>query len=163
LNEIEKIVGRIEKIFIGIGGVMFMGLMFLGAGDVAGRYLFNKPLLGAMEASEVLMAGIILLAWAYTQRTGGHVKVELIVSRYSPRIQALTGFVTLFLSLLLFICIFRQSLEIAIQFWKEQRVFQTLPGPSAPYHFFVPIGAFFLCLEFIIQMIRLVPLIRTGK
>jgi TRAP-type C4-dicarboxylate transport system permease small subunit len=142
---------------------MFMGLMFLGAGDVAARYLFNKPILGAMEASEVLMAGIILLAWAYTQRVGGHVKVDLIVSHYPPRAQAITGLVMLFLSLLLFICIFWQSLLIAIQFWKEQRVFQTLPGPSAPYHFFVPIGAFFLCLEFIIQIFHIVSQMRKRK
>ena len=139
---------------------MFMGLMFLGASDVAGRYLLNTPILGAMEASEVLMAGIILLAWAYTQRIGGHIKVDLIVSHYSSRAQAITNFIMLLLSLLLFICIFWQSLLIAIQFWNERRVFQTLPGPSAPYYFFVPIGAFFLCLEFIIQMFHLVPRMR---
>lgn len=163
LTRIEKSVHFIGNIFTGVGGVLFMCLMFLGAGDVIGRYLFNKPIMGTMEASEIMMAGIVLLAWAYTQRTGGHVRVNLFVNRYPPRFQAIASFCTLFLSLILFSAIVWQSTLITLKFIGEDRVFQTLPGPSAPYHFFVPIGAFFLCLEFIFQLIHLVPAMRKES
>lgn len=162
LIKIENSIHYIGNIFTGIGGVLFMCLMFLGSGDVIGRYLFNKPIMGTMEASEIMMAGIVLLAWAYTQRTGGHVQVELFINRYSPQGRAIARFCTLFLSLILFSAIVWQSTLITFKYLGEHRVFQTLPGPSAPYHFFVPIGAFFLCLEFIIQMVHLIPAMRKG-
>lgn len=162
LDRIEKVVKYTGNTFTGFGGVMFMALMFLGAGDVIGRYLFNKPIMGTMEASEIMMAGIVLLSWAYTQRTGGHVRVELFISRYSTRLKAIANFLTTFLALILFSVIVWKSFEIAMKFLGEHRVFQTLPGPSAPYHFFVPIGAFLLCLQFIVQMWRLIPRMRKA-
>jgi len=45
---------------------------------------------------------------------------------------------------------------------EEQRVFQTLNFPSYPFYFFVPVGAFFLCLEIIIQIIHLIPALKRG-
>ena len=163
LRKIEKGIRYAGNIFTGIAGVMFLGLMFLGASDVIGRYVFDKPIMGTMEASEVLMAGIVLLSWAYTQRTGGHVRVELVTSRYPPRVRAITNFVTLLLALILFSAITWQSTIIATTYLQEHRVFQILQIPTAPFYFFVPVGAFFLCLEFIIQMLHLIPEMRRVE
>ena len=163
LRKIENGIRYAGNIFTGIAGVMFLGLMFLGASDVIGRYVFDKPIMGTMEASEVLMAGIVLLSWAYTQRTGGHVRVELVTSRYPPRARAITNFVTLLLALILFSAITWQSAIIATTYLQGHRVFQILQIPTAPFYFFVPVGAFFLCLEFIIQMLHLIPEMRRVE
>jgi len=162
LSNIEKYIRYVEKIFIGIGGVLFMLMMFLGASDVIGRYFFNKPIQGTLEASEIMMGGIILLGWAYTMQVNGHVKVDLIVNHYKPRAQIITNLGTLILGLILFILIFWQSLILAIRYVNEHRVFQVLPGPAGPYHYFVPIGALFLCLELIIQIIQDIRKLRKG-
>jgi TRAP-type C4-dicarboxylate transport system permease small subunit len=161
--KVEKGIRYTGNILVVIGGVMFLALMFLGAGDVIGRYALNKPIYGTMEISEVLMASIIFLSWAYTQKTGGHVRVELFISRYSPRARAIVNFLALLLSLALFIAIAQQSTALAIQYLQEHRVFPTLRFPATPIHFFVPVGAFLLCLEFIIQMIHLVPEMSRRK
>lgn len=161
-RKIESGVHFMGNIFMGLGGVLLFILMLLGASDVAGRYLFNRPIRGTFEASEVLMAGAVLLTWAYTQRTGGNVRVELFVSRYPTRVRAIATFITLLLALVLFIAVTQQSFLMAMKFLGENRVFQTIPGPSAPYHFFVPVGGFFLCLEFIFQLIHLVPEMRKA-
>ena len=155
--KVEKGIRYTGNILVVIGGVLFLVLMFLGAGDVIGRYTLNAPIYGTMEISEVLMASIILLAWAYTQKRVGHVRVELVISHYPPRAKAIVNFLVLLLSLALFIAIAQQSTVLAIQYWQEQRVLPNLQFPVTPFHFFVPVGAFFLCLEFIIQMIHLVP------
>jgi TRAP-type C4-dicarboxylate transport system permease small subunit len=160
LKQIENGIHHAGTILAFIGGVMFLALMFLGTGDVIGRYLFNHPIRGTYEISEVLMAGLILLSLAYTQRKGGHVTVELLVSRYPPRAKAIANFVTLLVSLVLFSVITRQSAILAVNYVQEHRIFQTIPLPTGPFHFFVPVGAFFLCLEFIIQMFQLVPRMR---
>jgi TRAP-type C4-dicarboxylate transport system permease small subunit len=162
LDRIEKVVHLAENILLFISGVLFMGLMFLGAGDVLGRYLLNSPIRGTLEYSEILMGGIVLLSWAYTQRNKGHVNVELLISHYPPRMKAAVNFVMLLLSLLLFAAIAKQSTVIALRCWQEHRVIPTLDLPTAPFHSIVPIGAAMLCIELIIQMIRLIPSIRKG-
>ena len=162
LDKIEKVIHLLENIFVSLSGVMFMGLMFLGAGDVLGRYLVNSPITGTLEYSQILMGGIVLLSWAYTQRNKGHVNVDLFISRYPPRMKAVTSFVILLLSLLLFAAITKQSTVIAIRSWQEHRVIPTLDLPTAPFHSIVPVAAALLCLELIMQMIRLIPSIRKG-
>ena len=162
LNKVEKGVFIAEKILLVISGITFLGLMFIGAGDVLGRYLLNKPIRGTMELSEIMMGGIVLLSWAYTQRNKGHVAVELFISHYSPRIRSIVNFLTLVLCFVLFAVITQQSAAMALRYWEEQRVIPTLEIPTAPFHALVPIGSAFLCIEFIIQMVRLVDKIRKG-
>jgi C4-dicarboxylate transporter DctQ subunit len=163
LVKVEKGIRFAENIFVFIGGVMLMSLMLLGAGDVIGRYALNKPIFGTIEISETLMAGIVLLAWAYTQRTGGHVRVELFISRYSPRFRNLINLTVLLLSLALFIVIVQQSTELALEYLGEHRVFPTLGIQTGPFYFFVPVGAFLICLEFIIQIVHLIPELSRRK
>ena len=162
LRKIEKGVYMAENILLVISGITFLGLMFIGAGDVLGRYLLNKPIRGTMELSEIMMGGIVLLSWAYTQRNKGHVAVELFIAHYSPRMKAIANLLTLFLSFVLFAIITQQSATMALRYWHEQRVIPTLEIPTAPFHALVPIGAAFLCIEFIIQMIPLIDKIRKG-
>jgi TRAP-type C4-dicarboxylate transport system permease small subunit len=162
LGKIEKGIHRTEIIFLFVSGVLFMGLMFLGAGDVLGRYLINKPITGTLEISEILMGGIVLLSWAYTQRNKGHVMVDLFIARYPVRVRAVVNFLTLFLSFVLFVAIAKQSTVIAIRCWQEHRVIPTLDLPTAPFHSIVPIGAALLCIELIVQMIKLIPAIKKG-
>ena len=157
-----KIVEKAGNALAGFAMFFLAVLMFLGAADVLGRYIFNRPIKGTLELSEVFMAGVILLGWAYTQRTGGHVKVELLISHYPPRARAITDFITSFLSLVLFSFIVRQSWLIAVKNLSQGRVFPTLQLPTGYFYFFVPIGAFFLCLAIIAQMIELIPKIK-GK
>lgn len=162
LKKIERGIHAVEIIFLTISGVLFLGLMFLGAGDVLGRYIINKPIRGTMEISEILMGGIVLLSWAYTQRIQGHVTVDLFIAQYPARRRAVVNFLMLLLSFVLFVAITKQSTVIALRCWREQRVIPTLDIPTGPFHALVPIGAALLCIELIVQMIKLVPEMRKG-
>lgn len=93
---------------------MLFVLMALGAADVVGRYVFNRPILGTMEISEVLLAGVLFFGWAYTQATRGHIRVNLLLPRFSPRVQAMTDTINSILGLVLFSLIGWQAAQIAI-------------------------------------------------
>ena len=58
--------------------------------DVAGRYLLNRPLPGALELSELLMVFLVFGAFAVTERRGGHVDIDVVVNRFPPRGRALS-------------------------------------------------------------------------
>ena len=143
-----------------IAGLMLLGMMFLGACDVVGRYLFNSPIAGAMEISSILMGGMVFLAWAYTQANRAHVTVDIFFVLYSPRVQATLSFVMMFLCLILFAFIVWQSTSIAISDWQGGKLVRLILIPIAPFKLLVALGALFICLEFIIQMIELIPKMR---
>ncbi|SEQ82184.1 TRAP transporter small permease [Thalassovita taeanensis] len=78
-----------------LGGVLLLGMMGLTVVDVIGRYLFNAPLLGAMELTEVILAAVIFLGLTAVSLSDGHVTVDLLTDRmpirWHPWRLALTG------------------------------------------------------------------------
>ena len=67
--------------------------------DVAGRYLLNRPLPGALELSELLMVFLVFGAFAVTELRRGHVEVDVVAARFPPRGQALCEGLAALLSL----------------------------------------------------------------
>lgn len=83
----ERILKRIVT-WAGMASTTLLGLMMmLTVVDVILRYIFDRPIMGSMELTEYLMVcvGTLGLAWCALQ--GAHIKVELIVSRFPPRLQ----------------------------------------------------------------------------
>lgn len=154
---LEAGIRRIENVISVIGMVMLMALMLLGASDVVGRYVFNHPITGAVEISEVLMGMVVFLAWGYTMARREHISVDILFNHYPPRVQTIASFVMLLLTLVLFSLIVWQAGTKAMLDWEQGRLLKMIPIPVAPFKLLVPFGAFFLCLECIIQMIQLVP------
>jgi TRAP-type C4-dicarboxylate transport system permease small subunit len=152
----ERVVYSLETVFTGIAMIMYVALMLLGTFDVLGRYLFNHPIWGTYEISQMLMAGIVLFGWAYTQRMRAHVRVELFLSRYPRRLRLLSSLFSLSLSLMLFAAIAYRSALLCHEYWLEGRTLKHLNIAAAPFHLFVPVGASLLCLEFASDIRRLV-------
>ena len=163
LKNIEKGTQKLVDALAAIGGFMFVGLMFFGFSDIIGRYAFNSPITGANEVSVILMAGLVLFSWAYTQKWEGHVIVDLVISHYSPRAKAISQFIALALSLILFIIIVWQSSLVAVQYAREGYSLQILDFPSYPFRFFVPVAGFCMCLEVIIQICHTAPKMKKEQ
>jgi len=140
----------IENALLVVCACIFMLLMFLGAGDVIGRFFFSRPITGAYELSTMMMGAIVLLGWAYTQRQGGHVAVELFYNKFPPLFKRAAALFSQILSLGLFAIITYKSWGVAMSHTLEGRSFQTLDLASGPFHFLVPIGGFLICLEIIL-------------
>jgi TRAP-type C4-dicarboxylate transport system permease small subunit len=153
---IEKGIRKIENGFLIIGVGMLLVMMFLGAGDVLGRYLFNHPIKGALEVSQLMMAGVALLCWGYTQAIKSHINIEILLMRYPARVQSIINFFSLILTIVVFGLITWQSTLIAVETLKQHRMLENIPFPLFPFKFLVPVGASVLCLESIIQVFRFI-------
>jgi TRAP-type C4-dicarboxylate transport system permease small subunit len=81
INRMEKFtraVDKISKAFSHVAMFALFGMMMLGTADVAGRYLFNKPIIGALEIFEMLLPLLILFSMADTQSIDGHLTAGVI-------------------------------------------------------------------------------------
>ena len=101
-DALNKVIRPVSKWFHSIGVGILAVMMFLTAADVALRYVLNKPLLGAFDLTEYMMAIIVSCGLAYCAIKKGHVKVDLVVSRFPQRVQAIIDTITGLLGLILF-------------------------------------------------------------
>jgi len=65
------------------------------------------------------------------------------------------------IALILFATIGYKSWGIALA--NFDRRFLVIDFPSGPFYFLVPVGAFFLCLEFIVSIFHISAGVRSGK
>ena len=154
--KIEKLIRKITNTFCTIGMGMLVALMFLGTADVLGRYFFNRPIKGAYEISEILLAAIVFFGLAYALAVGGHVRVDTFISLMRPRTQAIAGIIISFLSFVIFVLIGWQGAELAMKSWKYHRLIDVIYVPIWPFQLLVPLGAFTVCLELINQLLHFV-------
>ena len=64
---------------IGVGFIII--IMFFTAVEIIGRYLFNQPIPGYVENTELMMLAIAFLGIGYNQRIGAHVRMDLIIKK----------------------------------------------------------------------------------
>ncbi|MCR4420059.1 MAG: TRAP transporter small permease [Clostridia bacterium] len=139
---------------LNLGSVaLLLIMMFLGAFDVIGRYLFNSPITGAMEWSQMLQVGLVFLALGYVQATDSHVKMEFFLVRYPRNLQKAIIIAGLALTFVVFALMLWQSALIAVADLKQGRLIETVLLPIYPFKFLVPIGSFFVCVECGLQII----------
>ena len=62
-----------------------MAVMCIGVFQVFGRKLINLPVPGYVDVIEMVMTVFAFFAIAYTQRVGGHVRMEIILRRLTGR------------------------------------------------------------------------------
>jgi TRAP-type C4-dicarboxylate transport system permease small subunit len=161
LRRLDRGIRYIENVLLAICGVIFMAMIFLGTADVIGRYAFDSPVLGTQELMQVMMGAIVMLGWAYTQKEDGHVKVALVTNLFPARTRNVLNLVMTILALFLFIIIAYKSWGIASA--NFARRFLVIDFPSGPFYFLVPVGAFFLCLEFIVSIFHISASIGSGE
>jgi len=86
---------KIEKVFTAVSRTMdaFGGLIVLPAisivviVDVILRYVFNDPFIWGLEFNEYALLLVFIMALPECTRQNGHIRMELVVSNLSPRLQ----------------------------------------------------------------------------
>jgi TRAP-type C4-dicarboxylate transport system permease small subunit len=85
LGAIDRAMHAVEKSTALLSGLGIFGLMLIGVAQIFGRKLFNAPIFGYIDIVEIAMSGMVFLGLAYTERLGGHIRMELIVTNLRGR------------------------------------------------------------------------------
>ena len=76
---------KFEKFLALIASLVILGVMLIGVFQVVGRKLISFPVPGYVDVIEMMMTIFAFLAISYTQRLGGHVRMEIILGRLKGR------------------------------------------------------------------------------
>ncbi len=152
---LEKWISAIETGLDLAGAILIAFIMFFTTVGIIGRYVFNHPIYGKVEITELVMAGVVFFGIAFTQRVGGHVRMGLLVERVTKgRAYHLVEFFTLLCALFAFIIFTICTAKSALYDLSIGGITPLLYLPTWPSKLCIPIGSFFLCIRLTIQLIQ---------
>lgn len=145
---LTTITKKISGILSAVGITVLALMMFLTALDVGLRYIFNRPLSGAFELVEYMMAILIPFCIVYCADQKAHVAVELVLDRFSKKVQSIADTVTTVIALMFAVVIAWQNIIYIFEVKNAHLTSAVLLIPAYP--FVIPIaigmGAFALIL-----------------
>jgi len=123
--------------------------------EVTMRYLFQAPTIWAHGVSQRIFAVYLMIGAAYVLQQKGHIRMDMLYNRFSPRIQAI---VDLMASPLIFIIVFTLlwfGSNFFLRSFTIMEVDETpLHGAVWPVKFFVPVTGFLLLLQAVVDFYR---------
>ena len=128
------------------------------------RYVFNAPTIWGLELTIYLCAATYLVGGAYVLLLNAHVRVDVLYTRYSPRLKAI-------IDLFIMAPIFFISLSLlfwAGADWTIHGMIGKVTSGSVwepiiwPVRLLIPLGCLLLLLQGVARVIRDFDLVRTG-
>ena len=129
--------------------------MFYVSINVAGRYLFNKPAPGAMEASGEAMIYIVYLSLAYIQLFDNHIRIDFIFSRISTKTKGLIDILSCVIGIVFFCFVFWFSFQSALHSLNiKEVVWGSVAFPVYPQRFVVSLGSLMIVIQLFLDLIQ---------
>ncbi len=158
---VDRLNNWIAKVVAWFVPVLILELVY----DTTARYLFNAPSEWSYDISYMLYGAIFMLGAAHTLRVDKHVRIETIYGRLSHRAKALVDavcYVILYFPVMIALVYFGG--KFALRSWKmwEAGGESMWQPPIYPFKTILPLAAFLLLLQGIVQFIRCVQTI-AGK
>jgi TRAP-type C4-dicarboxylate transport system permease small subunit len=157
---LERWLTRIEAALLYVGVLATFGMMCLTSADAFSRYLFNRPILGALEITEkYLMVAAIFLGLSYAYRGGLFIRVTLLTDRLSGKARLAADYFAHLTTLAFCVFMVFATGQQAIRGLSDDTELSTLPILVGPAYSFVPIGFLALTVMLLIDLSR----VRSGR
>jgi C4-dicarboxylate transporter DctQ subunit len=153
IRRITDIFDRCLNIMFVFAGVLLIIIMVIMSAGVTSRYLLNLPLGWVTEVVEYSLLYIGFLAAPLVLKREGHVKMELVLGRLSPKAQLILEIITSAICVIICFVLFWFGLRVT---WELYETHYTTPTVlELPKFIFVAVifvGSIALCFQFIIRV-----------
>jgi TRAP-type C4-dicarboxylate transport system permease small subunit len=144
-----------SRILNRVAGWSLVGMMGLTCADIVLR-MFRRPILGTYEIVGFLGAVVAGFAMAQTTIERGHVAVQIVVTKFSPRVQETIFLITHFLSLLLFAVLAYECVRYGNDFRVSGEVSMVIKLPFYYVVYGIALSAAIVCLVLIVDILMVV-------
>jgi len=162
LSRADRLYHRLEKWLALLGGIVIMLLVLLATVNVLGRWLFSLPISGYVDWVEQAMAFMAFLGLAYTQRLGGHIRMDILVSHLHGRRLWFTELVSTVLMLLITLVLIYGSWLHFLRAWQIGDSSLDINLPTWPAKLVVPVALTVLALRLLLQCWGYLRAMREG-
>lgn len=151
IDRLNEYIGRVVSTL----AIVFAGIIIY---DVCMRYFFHQPTRWAFDLSKQLYGFYFLMLGAYALKYQAHVRVDILINRFSTRTRQITevlGYIVFFFP---FSWIFlTRSYDFAMRSWKQgETTYGAVQLPVYPLKAAMVVAAALLILQGIAEVIRIV-------
>ncbi len=140
-----------------LAGIIILIQLIAVLYSVVARYIFHNPPLWGVELPSYLLVAAGFLGGAYTLLDEGHVRVDILYLRWSPRTRAILEIIISLLALFYITFLIRESWLLAHHsLVNNMRSASALRWPLFPSQIMVTIGSGLLWLQLVVRIIRAV-------
>lgn len=151
----DSILAIAERLFLIVAAILLFVMIAIVSYSVIGRRFFGLPGAWAVELSEYTMLYLTFLLAPWVLRQDGHVSVDILVSRLSPRIRFLFSLITGLAAAIACLVLFWFSLEVAVESYQRGIILRKmLQVPQYVLLAVIPLGSLFLFLRFVCQILQ---------
>tara|TARA_R110000772_G_scaffold130437_1_gene238671 strand:- start:91 stop:720 length:630 start_codon:yes stop_codon:yes gene_type:complete len=158
LSRIDRGLLRVETVFAMISGIAVFMLMVLAVWSVGGRKFFASPLPGYVDWIEFAMPLIAIMGISYTQRNGGHVRMDILIGQLRGRALWAAEMFSVIVILILMLALiwgswahFQRSFDFSSPLWSRDSSID-IGLPIWPAKLIVPMAFSVLALRLVLQL-----------
>jgi TRAP-type mannitol/chloroaromatic compound transport system permease small subunit len=163
----EAYVRAIEKVNARIGrfiSMVILAMIFIFIYEAIARYVFNAATIWALELGGFLLGGYFIMGGAYTLMRGGHVRMDALYERWSPRRKAIMDIATfVILCVYIGIVVYAGIKHTALAIEIGKRLPTNWHPILWPITMVIPIGSTLILLQGIAFFIKDISLVFRGK
>lgn len=150
-NSFAGIVKKLNLLSFTLSSILLLFMAVSVCSDAVLRYVFNNPTIWVNEISGYLLVVMTFLAIGHTLLLGGHVKMDMLYHKVSPKTQSLLHCISYFLVFLYIAALTYYSFLMTLNSfnlgWKSSSI---LAIPFYLPQMFMPLGGFLLLLQTIV-------------
>ncbi|SMY07524.1 TRAP transporter small permease subunit [Flavimaricola marinus] len=168
LSRLDRSFYKLERVLALLSGLAVFGLMILAVVSVGGRNVMNAPLPGYVDWIEQAMPLIAFMGVSYTQRDGGHIRMDMVVGALKGRVLYAAEFLTTFAVLVLMVLLvwgtwahFQRSFDFGSPLWSRDSSMD-IALPIWPAKLLAPVAFAVLCVRLVLQLVGYGRAFRTG-
>ena len=146
-----------------IGAVVLFGVMIFTFVVVIARYVFNTPIRGDVELTQLASVAIVWLGVAWGQVCKSHLKVDLLVGRLSPRTSVMVETGTYLMIIAVVAIMVWQGISNAMYVISVGKITNAASLPLGPSAVMIPVGASLLLVVLLRDLLRNLTQIATMR
>jgi TRAP-type C4-dicarboxylate transport system permease small subunit len=151
MSAIERLINRLSLWLDWVARGAMTAILLLSLANIVSAAVW-APIFGTYELVGFLTVVTLSCAIAYCTVNDGHVAVDILVSRFSLRTQAIFDVVVGILSVGIFVILAWQTASYATNMWQKGELSGTLMWPFYPLVYCISFGCFVTCLVLLVNL-----------
>jgi len=153
MARLETIINALNRWLSWVAGGLLVTMMLINVVNMLMRAVY-VPFFGSVEVICFIAALVAAFTLGYTQLYKGHTRVDILVSRFPPRVQAIIDSIMFFIGMVLFGVATWQLVRLATRYWEMGSVSETLHIIFFPLIYAVALGCALLCLVLLLDFLK---------
>jgi C4-dicarboxylate transporter DctQ subunit len=152
---------RLNEAIMVLAGIFLWGQMVIVNIEIVSRY-FGRPTTWVAEISSILILWIPFMIGGWVLRKEGHVKMDLLIERLSPRSQALINFITSLVGVTVMLIVTVAGFLTTL-YWIGNKTPTMLMLPRSPIIGIIFVGSLLFTVQFFIRALENLKQWKTGR